>query len=105
MAKVGIIGGSGYTGAELLRLLAAHPDLDVAHVTGDTAAGSAVADLYPSLAAGVRRPARSRPTTPPTVAGLDLVFLGAAARPQPADRRPSCAARSATSSTWPPTSG
>ena len=33
----GVIGASGFTGAELLRLLAAHPELDVVHVTGDTA--------------------------------------------------------------------
>lgn len=49
MASVGIIGGSGYTGAELLRLGHAHPDLEVAWATGDSQAGSAVGDLYPSL--------------------------------------------------------
>jgi N-acetyl-gamma-glutamyl-phosphate reductase len=49
--RVGIIGGSGYTGAELLRLCAGHPDLDVAWATGDTQAGAAIAGLYPSLAA------------------------------------------------------
>ena len=36
MARVGIVGGSGYTGAELLRLLAVHPALDVKWATGDT---------------------------------------------------------------------
>jgi N-acetyl-gamma-glutamyl-phosphate reductase len=49
--RVGIVGASGFTGAELLRLLAAHPDLDVVVATGDTQAGTRVADLYPSLAA------------------------------------------------------
>lgn len=48
--RVGIVGASGFTGAELLRLLAAHPDLDVVVATGDSQAGTAVADLYPSLA-------------------------------------------------------
>lgn len=55
--NVGIIGASGYTGAELLRLCAGHPDLDVAWATGDSQAGSPVGELYPSLAAaypGVR---------------------------------------------------
>jgi N-acetyl-gamma-glutamyl-phosphate reductase len=74
MAKVGIIGGSGYTGAELLRLLSLHPELDVVHVTGDSAAGSAVADLYPSLAAGYGA-LTFEPYDAAAVAGLDLVFL------------------------------
>ena len=51
MTSVGIIGASGFTGAELLRLCAGHPDFKVVVATGDTQAGTAVADLYPSLAA------------------------------------------------------
>jgi N-acetyl-gamma-glutamyl-phosphate reductase len=47
--RTGIVGGSGYAGAELLRLLAGHPGLDVAWVTGDSNAGREVAELYPSL--------------------------------------------------------
>jgi N-acetyl-gamma-glutamyl-phosphate reductase len=74
MAKIGIIGGSGYTGAELLRLLSMHPELDVVHVTGDTAAGSQVADLYPSLAAGYGQLTFAT-YDPADLGGLDLVFL------------------------------
>ncbi len=48
---VGIIGASGYVGAELMRLLARHSGFDVCFVTGDTQAGQPVADLYPHLAA------------------------------------------------------
>lgn len=48
---VGIIGASGYVGAELMRLLGGHPGFDVGFVTGDTQAGQPVADLYPNLAA------------------------------------------------------
>lgn len=51
MIEVGIIGASGYTGAELLRLCAAHPELRVVFATGDSQAGTALAELYPSLAA------------------------------------------------------
>ena len=51
MTSLGIIGASGFTGAELLRLVAAHPDFELAFATGDSQAGVAVADLYPSLAA------------------------------------------------------
>ena len=48
---IGIVGASGYVGAELMRLLAQHPGFDVRFVTGDTQAGQPVADLYPHLAA------------------------------------------------------
>ena len=43
------MGGSGYTGAELLRLLAGHPEIEVVHVTADSNAGTPVQRLYPSL--------------------------------------------------------
>jgi len=49
--RVGVIGASGFAGSEFLRLAAAHPNLDVAWATGDSQAGTAIADLYPSLAA------------------------------------------------------
>ena len=75
MTSVGIIGASGFTGAELLRLCAEHPDLDVRLATGDTQAGSRVADLYPSLAAGYADLA-FEPYDPDGCDGLDLVFLG-----------------------------
>jgi N-acetyl-gamma-glutamyl-phosphate reductase len=48
---VGIIGASGYAGAELMRLLSQHPGFDLGFFTGDTQAGQPVADLYPHLAA------------------------------------------------------
>ncbi|HEY7626301.1 MAG TPA: N-acetyl-gamma-glutamyl-phosphate reductase, partial [Ilumatobacteraceae bacterium] len=50
MKRVGIIGASGYTGAELLRLCALHPQFEVVLATGDTQAGTRAATLYPSLA-------------------------------------------------------
>src|SRR5437667_9226914 len=71
---VGIVGASGYTGAELLRLVAAHPDLAVAWATADTQAGTAVADLYPSLA-GAYEGLTFTPYDPAAARGLDLVFL------------------------------
>lgn len=54
MFEVGIVGASGYAGAELLRLCHLHPYVEVAWATGDTQAGSLVGDLYPSLAAAYR---------------------------------------------------
>lgn len=79
MVSVGVIGASGFTGAELLRLLPAHPSLDVKLVTADSQAGVAVADLYPSLAAvyGDLRFERFDPDTAvQQVDGLDLIFMG-----------------------------
>ena len=49
MIRVGIVGGTGYTGAELLRLLAGHTSARVATVTSRAEAGRPVADLFPSL--------------------------------------------------------
>lgn len=49
MIKVGIVGGTGYTGVELLRLLAQHPQVELTAITSRAEAGSAVADMFPSL--------------------------------------------------------
>ena len=49
MIKVGIVGATGYTGAELLRLLAMHPEAQVTVITSRSEQGKPVADLYPSL--------------------------------------------------------
>ncbi len=49
MIKVGIVGGTGYTGVELLRFLAQHPQVEVSVITSRGEAGRAVADLYPNL--------------------------------------------------------
>lgn len=47
--KVGIVGGTGYTGVELLRLLSVHPFVDLTAITSRSDAGMAVADMFPSL--------------------------------------------------------
>lgn len=75
MTSVGIIGASGFTGAELLRLCAQHPELDVRVATGDSQAGTPVAELYPSLAAGYGG-LRFEKFDADRCDGLDLVFLG-----------------------------
>ena len=49
MIRVGIVGGTGYTGVELLRLLALHPKVEIVAITSRSEAGVAVADLFPSL--------------------------------------------------------
>lgn len=49
MIKVGIVGATGYTGAELLRLLVNHPQVEVAMITSRAEKGVSVSSLYPSL--------------------------------------------------------
>jgi N-acetyl-gamma-glutamyl-phosphate reductase len=49
MIKVGIVGGTGYTGVELLRLLSQHPEVELTAITSRGEAGTPVADMFPSL--------------------------------------------------------
>lgn len=49
MIKVGIVGGTGYTGVELLRLLAPHPQVELKAITSRKEAGMPVAQMFPSL--------------------------------------------------------
>lgn len=49
MIKAAIVGGTGYTGVELLRLLAAHADVELCAITSRSEAGQAVADMFPNL--------------------------------------------------------
>jgi N-acetyl-gamma-glutamyl-phosphate reductase len=70
---VAVLGASGYTGAELLRLLALHPWFDVLTVTASSHQGEAVADLYPSLAAAYPGLVYG-PTGASAATGADVVF-------------------------------
>jgi N-acetyl-gamma-glutamyl-phosphate reductase len=49
MIRVGIVGGTGYTGVELLRLLALHPEVELAAITSRGNVGEKVADMFPNL--------------------------------------------------------
>jgi len=49
MIKVGVVGGTGYTGVEILRLLAQHPEVELKAITSRGEAGMPVADMFPSL--------------------------------------------------------
>lgn len=71
--KVGVLGASGYMGAELLRLLAAHPEIDVEFAQSESAAGTPVGGLYPGLAAAY--PDLEYSTTAGEMGALDAVFL------------------------------
>lgn len=73
MIKIGIVGGTGYTGVELLRLLAQHPEAELVAITSRKEAGMPVADMFPSLRGRVRlkfsEPSESR------LEHCDLVFF------------------------------
>ncbi len=73
--SVAILGASGYTGAELLRLVAHHPTFELVVATGDTQAGAPVSSLYPSLVARYRDLVFA-PNDPSACDGADIVFLG-----------------------------
>jgi N-acetyl-gamma-glutamyl-phosphate reductase len=72
--KVGIDGASGYAGAELLRLCAGHPELEVVLAGADSQAGQPVSSLYPSLAGAYRSLTFSK-LRADDLDGLDVVFL------------------------------
>jgi N-acetyl-gamma-glutamyl-phosphate reductase len=72
--KVGIYGGSGYTGQELIRLLLGHPEAKVVVATSRRFAGTPVSEIYPALSE--RTDLVYTNDTPESVAGLvDFVFL------------------------------
>ncbi len=72
--KVAVVGASGYTGGELLRLLAGHPRMKIAVVTSEQSAGKPVASMFPSLASVV--PLTFEALSPDALAKrVDAVFL------------------------------
>ena len=73
MIDVAILGASGYVGAELLRLCAAHPYLRAARLFGDSQAGAALADVHPHLALAYPD-ARVERFEPAALDGTGLVF-------------------------------
>jgi N-acetyl-gamma-glutamyl-phosphate reductase len=74
-ARVAVAGASGYAGGELLRLLAGHPDLEVAAVTADSSAGKPIGEVHPHLAAVAGLGGRTFEAHGSAgLAGCDLVF-------------------------------
>ena len=72
--RVAVVGASGYAGQELLRLAATHPDLEVVLATGESAAGTAIGEHAPALAA-VYAGQSFAPTSDLATADVDTVFL------------------------------
>jgi N-acetyl-gamma-glutamyl-phosphate reductase len=72
MTKIGIIGGTGYTGVELIRLLARHPQADLVVITSRAESGRRVSEVFPSLR-DVCELAYSKPDSD-SFSGCDVVF-------------------------------
>ena len=73
MMRVGIVGGTGYTGVELLRLLALHPKVQIEVITSRGEAGTRVADLFPNLRGYIDLEFREPDQA--VLADCDLVFF------------------------------
>lgn len=74
MIKVGIVGGTGYTGVELLRLLAGHPQVVIEYITSRSEAGVGVSELYPNLRGHYDNLRYSTPD-PAQLGHCDVVFF------------------------------
>jgi N-acetyl-gamma-glutamyl-phosphate reductase len=75
-ARVGVLGASGYTGAELLRLLLSHPRVEIALVTADRKAGQELGAVFPQFAHYALPKLVAIDAVDWASAGLDLVFCG-----------------------------
>src|SRR6184192_1911830 len=73
-AKIGVLGASGYTGAELLRLLISHPRVEVALLTADRKAGQEIGAVFPQFAHRALPKLVAIDAVDWAVAGLDLAF-------------------------------
>jgi N-acetyl-gamma-glutamyl-phosphate reductase len=73
-AKIGVLGASGYTGAELVRLLLRHPGVELALLTADRRAGQEMRDVFPQFAPFVLPKLVSIESLDWTSTALDLVF-------------------------------
>src|SRR5882724_7779501 len=73
-ARIGVLGASGYTGAELARLLIRHPRVDVALLTADRRAGQAMRQVFPQFSPFDLPKLQSIESIDWVGAGLDLIF-------------------------------
>jgi N-acetyl-gamma-glutamyl-phosphate reductase len=75
-AKIGVLGASGYTGAELVRLLLRHPRVEIVLLTADRRAGKSMADVFPQFAPYELPMLTAIEGSDWKAAGLDLAFCG-----------------------------
>jgi N-acetyl-gamma-glutamyl-phosphate reductase common form len=72
--KVGVVGTTGYTAAELIRWLLLHPDIELTHVVSSSRPGQPLDDIHPGLAGLTQL--ETTPFEPAALAELDAVLLG-----------------------------
>jgi N-acetyl-gamma-glutamyl-phosphate reductase len=75
-ARIGVLGASGYTGAELLRLLISHPRVEIALLTADRKAGQEVGAVFPQFVHRALPKLVALDSVDWASAGLDLAFCG-----------------------------
>ena len=74
--QVAVAGASGYAGGELLRLLAGHPDLEIAAVTAGSSAGKPITSIHPNLTGHPAFDGKNfETTTAETLGGAELIFM------------------------------
>lgn len=73
MTTAAVVGASGYAGGEILRLLLAHPQIQIGALAADSSAGKRLGDVHSHLTPLADRVIAA--TSPETLAGHDLVFL------------------------------
>ncbi len=73
--KVSVIGATGYVGAELLRLLAGHPEAELAVITSESSTGENIASMYPHLAGRVELQLTSMQDMDAIAAASDVIFI------------------------------
>ena len=74
--KVSVIGATGYAGAELLRILAGHPQVEIAHITSESHTGKRIAEMYPHLEQSCALALESMEEMEAIAADSDVVFIG-----------------------------
>lgn len=75
VVRVGVAGATGYLGAELLRILARHPNVEIAALASTSQAGKSVGDILPHFRGVLEQ--KLVPLAPEAFAGLDAVFVAA----------------------------
>ena len=74
--RVAVAGASGYAGGELLRLLAGHPDLEIAAVSAGSSAGKPITSIHPNLTGHPAFDGKNfETTTAETLGGAELIFM------------------------------
>lgn len=74
--KVSIIGATGYTGEELLRLLSRHPAVEITHITSESHTGTPISDIYPHLTRFQGKKLESLQQLDSIAVDSDAVFIG-----------------------------